>query len=59
QQQRSEIMNRVSQLVNNFFTTSLRLRGSTSRPAVRSRLLHIANPASLLPRCVSVSAKEA
>ncbi|WP_230938004.1 hypothetical protein, partial [Burkholderia multivorans] len=30
QQQRSEIMNTVSQLVNNFFTTSLRLRGSSS-----------------------------
>ncbi|WP_205191087.1 MULTISPECIES: hypothetical protein, partial [unclassified Burkholderia] len=59
QQQRSEIMNRVSQFVNNFFTASLRLRGSTSRPAARYRLLRIANLASLLPRRVSVSAKEA
>ncbi|WP_217481582.1 hypothetical protein, partial [Burkholderia contaminans] len=59
QQQRSEIMNRVSQFVNNFFTPSLRLRGSTSRPAARSRLLRTAHPASLLPRCVSVSVKEA
>ncbi|WP_232448168.1 hypothetical protein, partial [Burkholderia ubonensis] len=44
QQQRSEIMNTVSQFVNNFFTSSLRLRGSSSLP---------------LPRRVAVSAKEA
>ncbi|RQT11116.1 hypothetical protein DF051_26660, partial [Burkholderia contaminans] len=59
QQQRSEIMNRVSQFVNNFLTSSLRLRGSTSRPVARSRLQHTARPASLPPRRVSVSAKEA
>ncbi|WP_232448813.1 hypothetical protein, partial [Burkholderia ubonensis] len=44
QQQRSEIMNTVSQFVNNFFTSSLRLRGSSAFP---------------LPRRVAVSAKEA
>ncbi|WP_205190941.1 hypothetical protein, partial [Burkholderia sp. Ap-955] len=59
QQQRSEIMNRVSQFVNNFFTAPLRLRGSTSRPAARLRLQRTTHPASLLPRRVSVSAKEA
>ncbi|WP_232449592.1 hypothetical protein, partial [Burkholderia ubonensis] len=44
QQQRSEIMNTVSQFVNNFFASSLRLRGSSSLP---------------LPCRVAVSAKEA
>ncbi|WP_232453772.1 hypothetical protein, partial [Burkholderia ubonensis] len=44
QQQRSEIMNTVSRFVNNFFTSSLRLRGSSALP---------------LPRRVAVSAKEA
>ncbi|WP_208457793.1 hypothetical protein, partial [Burkholderia sp. BCC0405] len=47
QQQRSEIMNRVSQLVNNFLTSALRLRGSTSGPVARARLPHTTNPASL------------
>ncbi|WP_218166736.1 hypothetical protein, partial [Burkholderia ubonensis] len=44
QQQRSEIMNTVSPFVNNFFASSLRLRGSSAFP---------------LPRRVAVSAKEA
>ncbi|WP_218617171.1 hypothetical protein, partial [Burkholderia ubonensis] len=33
QQQRSEIMNTVSQFVNNFFASSLRLRGSSASPS--------------------------
>ncbi|MCA8102549.1 hypothetical protein, partial [Burkholderia contaminans] len=41
------------------FTPSLRLRGSTSGSAARYRLLRSTNLASLLPRRVSVSAKEA
>ncbi|MEN2473686.1 hypothetical protein, partial [Burkholderia sp. GS2Y] len=46
QQQRSEIMNRVSQFVNNFLTASLRLRGSTSS-AARVRYHH--TPTAPLP----------
>uniref|UniRef100_UPI001ABB70F5 hypothetical protein n=1 Tax=Burkholderia anthina TaxID=179879 RepID=UPI001ABB70F5 len=60
QQQRSEIMNRLFQLVNNFFNCfvatvgvqRLVRRGST---ATSTALL----PFLLPPRCVSVSAKEA
>ncbi|WP_218165092.1 hypothetical protein, partial [Burkholderia ubonensis] len=33
QQQRNEIMNTVSQFVNNFFASSLRLRGSSASPS--------------------------
>ncbi|WP_221623398.1 hypothetical protein, partial [Burkholderia ubonensis] len=51
QQQRSEIMNTVSQFVNNFFTTSLRLRGSSSSAtqASKDRPIHLASP--FAPRC--------
>ncbi|WP_235212785.1 hypothetical protein, partial [Burkholderia paludis] len=59
QQQRSEIMNRVSQLVNNFFTASLRLRGSTSWSSCAPRTAAHHQLRFPLPRCVSVSAKEA
>ncbi|WP_217473828.1 hypothetical protein, partial [Burkholderia lata] len=59
QQQRSEIMNRVSQIVNNFFhyivaTAGLKLPGQLSAP-------DSSTPPTLLPlpRCVSVSVKEA
>ncbi|WP_219846360.1 hypothetical protein, partial [Burkholderia multivorans] len=46
QQQRSEIMNTVSQLVNNFFTTSLRLRGSSSFVGWALTLQHTSDFAS-------------
>ncbi|MFJ1214954.1 hypothetical protein, partial [Burkholderia pyrrocinia] len=59
QQQRSEIMNRVSQIVNNFLTTSLRPRSSSSCASRARQLLHTSDFASPLPRRVSVSAKEA
>ncbi|WP_221623394.1 hypothetical protein, partial [Burkholderia ubonensis] len=57
QQQRSEIVNTVSQFVNNFFTTSLRLRGSSSlaTQASKDRPNHPLPPS----RRVAVSAKEA
>ncbi|WP_185640912.1 hypothetical protein [Burkholderia sp. Bp8984] len=59
QQQRSEIMNRFFQFVNNFLTTSLRRLGFNFLHR-RGRYDPPDSTASLLlPRCVSVSAKEA
>ncbi|WP_217481819.1 hypothetical protein, partial [Burkholderia lata] len=59
QQQRSEIMNRVSQIVNNFFhyivvTAGLNFQASC---ALQTPAHH--QPCFPLPRRVSVSAKEA
>ncbi|WP_081084811.1 hypothetical protein, partial [Burkholderia cepacia] len=59
QQQRSEIMNRVSQLVNNFLhyivaTAGLNLQASRAPDTAAHHRLCFP-----LPRCVSVSAKEA
>ncbi|MBR8046846.1 hypothetical protein KDW62_16785, partial [Burkholderia multivorans] len=59
QQQRSEIMNTVSQLVNNFFHYIVATAGFffLRRPGALHRSTR---PTSLpLSRCVSVSAKEA
>ncbi|WP_233634434.1 hypothetical protein, partial [Burkholderia cepacia] len=59
QQQRSEIMNRVSQLVNNFLHYIVATAGFNFLRQPRAR--HCSTPPALLPlpRCVSVSAKEA
>ncbi|MDN7907761.1 hypothetical protein QZM18_27115, partial [Burkholderia diffusa] len=59
QQQRSEIMNRVSQSVNNFLNCFVATTGFSFMCAgALQPTLH--RTASLLPpRCVSVSAKEA
>ncbi|HIE5944332.1 TPA: hypothetical protein ACXNZS_002807, partial [Burkholderia cepacia] len=59
QQQRSEIMNRVSQLVNNFLhyivaTAGLNFQASRAPDTAAHHQLCFP-----LPRCVSVSAKEA
>ncbi|WP_208452342.1 hypothetical protein, partial [Burkholderia cepacia] len=59
QQQRSEIMNRVSQLVNNFLhyivaTAGLNFQASRAPDTAAHHQLRFP-----LPRCVSVSAKEA
>ncbi|WP_176934158.1 hypothetical protein [Burkholderia orbicola] len=59
QQQRSEIMNRVSQLVNNFLNDFVATAGLNFR-AVKARYRR--TPTALLPflpRRVSVGAKEA
>ncbi|WP_321802134.1 hypothetical protein, partial [Burkholderia sp. BCC1988] len=59
QQQRSEIMNRLFQFVNNFLTASLRRLGFNFQHR-RDRYDPPDSTASLLlPRRVSVSAKEA
>ncbi|WP_205819309.1 hypothetical protein, partial [Burkholderia sp. Ac-20345] len=59
QQQRSEIMNRVSQIVNNFFHYIVATAGLNFQ--VSCALQDFSTPPALLPlpRCVSVSAKEA
>ncbi|WP_221624929.1 hypothetical protein, partial [Burkholderia cepacia] len=59
QQQRSEIMNRVSQLVNNFLhyivaTAGFNFQASRAPDTAAHHQLRFP-----LPRCVSVSAKEA
>ncbi|MDN7445386.1 MULTISPECIES: hypothetical protein, partial [Burkholderia cepacia complex] len=59
QQQRSEIMNRVSQLVNNFLHYIVATAGfnfQASRAPITAAHHQLRFP---LPRCVSVSAKEA
>ncbi|MDR8067271.1 hypothetical protein, partial [Burkholderia cenocepacia] len=59
QQQRSEIMNRVSQLVNNFLNDFVATAGPNFRTA---KARYLRTPTALLPfppRRVSVSAKEA
>ncbi|MDN7617398.1 hypothetical protein, partial [Burkholderia cepacia] len=59
QQQRSEIMNRVSQLVNNFLhyiVATAGLNFQASRAPDTAAHYQLCFP---LPRCVSVSAKEA
>ncbi|MBR7971365.1 hypothetical protein, partial [Burkholderia cenocepacia] len=59
QQQRSEIMNRVSQLVNNFLNDFVATAGLNFRTA---EARYLRTPTALLPfppRRVSVGAKEA
>ncbi|WP_321860560.1 hypothetical protein, partial [Burkholderia cenocepacia] len=59
QQQRSEIMNRVSQLVNNFLHYIVATAGLNFR-TVKARYDRTPTaPLPFLPRRVSVSAKEA
>ncbi|WP_232439240.1 hypothetical protein, partial [Burkholderia ubonensis] len=58
QQQRSEIMNTVSRFVNNFFTSSLRLQGSSSS-ALQASNRTSRTTRFPLPRRIAVSAKEA
>ncbi|WP_208450909.1 hypothetical protein, partial [Burkholderia cenocepacia] len=59
QQQRSEIMNRVSQLVNNFLNDFVATAGLNFRAAKARYFRTPTAPLPSLPRRVSVSAKEA
>ncbi|MCA8065614.1 hypothetical protein, partial [Burkholderia sp. AU38729] len=59
QQQRSEIMNRVSQLVNNFLHYIVATAGLNFQASCALQTPAHRQPCFPLPRCVSVSAKEA
>ncbi|KUY95066.1 MULTISPECIES: hypothetical protein, partial [unclassified Burkholderia] len=59
QQQRSEIMNRLFQLVNNFLNCFVATAGVQLRVRRGSTTALVRTASLLLPRCVSVSAKEA
>ncbi|WP_217483669.1 hypothetical protein, partial [Burkholderia puraquae] len=59
QQQRSEIMNRVSQLVNNFLHYVVATAGLNFQASCAPQTAAHHRPCFPLPRCVSVSAKEA
>ncbi|MGW9758451.1 MULTISPECIES: hypothetical protein, partial [Burkholderia] len=59
QQQRSEIMNRVSQLVNNFLHYIVATAGLNFQAGCALQTAALHQPCFPLPRRVSVSAKEA
>ncbi|MBY4886204.1 hypothetical protein, partial [Burkholderia contaminans] len=59
QQQRSEIMNRVSQFVNNFLHYIVATAGLNFQAGCALQTAALHQPCFPLPRRVSVSAKEA